>query len=181
MGRNPGLKLSEKQKNELRSTLKEVKDARSFRAISGVLLRGEGHTADWIAKNLGISKKQVFVWCGLYKINGIKGLFLRKPPGRSPVEGKKAKKRIPELLREDPQLFGFLKGRWVVRDISKELKREGIDLSFQSVSRLLSDLNISLTRPKLISPGSINKNYKKRKEIANYKTVSNALQKKGFL
>lgn len=179
MGRKAGIKLSDGEKEGLRQVLKTIKDARSFRAMTGVLLRGEGHAAAWVAKNLGVTPKQVFVWCNAYKEGGVRGLILGKPPGRPPIEGKKAKRRIPELLKEDPHVFGFLKGRWVVRDIAKELKREGISLSFQSVDRILHELGVSLKRPKLIAPGSLKKNYHKRREIANYKAVAGALQKKG--
>jgi hypothetical protein len=31
-----------------------------------------------------------------------------------------------ELLRHDPQAFGFLKDEWVVRDIAKPFSKEGI-------------------------------------------------------
>jgi len=104
---------------------------------------------------------------------------LRKPPGRPPTEGNKAKSFIPELLRKDPQLFGYLKGRWVIRDIAKELRKEGISLSFQSVGRILQEMGIGLRRPKLRAPGSLRKNYRKRREIANYKAIAPALFKKG--
>lgn len=178
MGRTAGIKLSEKEIKQLENARKHTKDARSFRAMTGVLLRGEGQSAETVAKNLGVSPKQVFMWCRGYKKKGIKGLVLGKPPGRPPKEGDKAKERIPALLRDDPQLFGYLKGRWVVRDIAKQLKKEGVNLSFQSVDRILHDLGISLKRPKLRAPGSIHKNYRKRKEITNYKAVAGALLKK---
>ncbi len=136
MGRKAGIILSENEKSELQNIRKSIKDAQSFRAITEVLLRGEGHSAKTVAKNLKVSPKQVFMWCKAYKKKEVKGLILSKPPGRPPVEGNKAKKRIPELLKKDPQLFGFLKGRWVVRDIAKQLEKiakqlekEGINLS----------------------------------------------------
>ncbi len=178
MGRKGGIRLSEKQKNELKEASKNTKDVRSFRAMRGVLLRSEGQTSDIVSKNLGVSKKQVFEWCKAYKKKGIKGLMLRKPPGRPAKKGNKAKKHIPELLKKDPQLFGYLKGRWVVRDIAKQLKKEGISLSFQHVDKILRDLGLSLKRPKLVAPGSLHKNYRKRKEIANYKAISGMLLKK---
>lgn len=181
MRRKVGIKLSEKQKNEVRQALKDVKDNRSFRAMTGVLLRSDGYTAKSVAKTLGVNKKQVFEWCKRYKKNGVRGLFLGKPPGRPPIEGSKAKKRIPEILKEEPKMFGFLKGRWVVRDISKELKKEGIKLSFQSVDRILHEMEISLKRPRLGALGSLHKDYRKRKDVANYRKASSALIKKGLL
>jgi transposase len=179
MGRTAGIKLSGKEINELENARKQTKDAQSFRAMTGVWLRCQGQSAETVGKNLGVCTKQVFMWCKRYKKKGIGGLALSKPPGRSPKEGNKAKERLPALLRCDPQLFGYLKGRWVVRDISKQLKKEGINLSFQSVDRVLHELGIPLKRPKLRAHGSIHKNYRKRKEIANFKNVAGALIKKG--
>jgi len=181
IGRKAGIKLSEKERNELKSARKSIKDKGTFRAITGVLLRSEGYSAEAVAESLGVSPKQVFMWCQAYRKKGFKGLILDKPPGRPPTEGDKAKKRIPELLKNDPQLFGFLKGRWVVRDIAKQLKMEGINLSFQSVDRILHDLDISLKRPKLRAPGSIYKNYRKRKEISNHKAIAGMLLKNELL
>lgn len=178
MGKAAGIKLSRKEINELEKARKHTKDAHSFRAMTGVLFRCQGQSAEAVAKNLGVCTKQVFMWCKWYKKKGISGLALSKPPGRLPKEGDKAKERLPVLLRGDPQLFGYLKGRWVVRDISKQLKKEGINLTFQSVDRILHELGIPLKRPKLRAPGSIHKNYGKRKEIANYRAVAGALLKK---
>lgn len=155
MDRKVGIRLSEKQKDRLRQAMKDINDARSFRAMKGVLLRGEGHSAKWVAKNLGVSPKQVFVWCKSYREKGIGGLILRKPPGMTPERGDRARAVIPELLRRDPQQFGYIKGRWVIRDIAKELRREGISISFQSVGRILHDMGIKLRRPKSKSPGSL--------------------------
>jgi hypothetical protein len=67
----------------------------------------------------------------------------------------------------------------VLRDISRELKKEGIDLHYTGVHRILGDLGIVLKSPKLRAPGSIRKNYRKRAEIRRYKRVAGALLKKG--
>jgi len=42
MGRAAGIKLSGKEINELENARKHIKDARSFRAMSGVLYRSQG-------------------------------------------------------------------------------------------------------------------------------------------
>ena len=36
--------------------------------------------------------------------------------------------QIRDIVSKSPQAFGFLKGRWVVRDVSKALKSEGVDI-----------------------------------------------------
>jgi len=179
MAMKAGIVLSDRQRKELTRFMQSTKDAREYRAALGIVMRGAGSSADKVGKQLGVTANQVFVWCTRYKRKGVSGLRMKHPTGRPAHKGNKAKQIIPELLQEDPQMFGFLKGRWVVRDIAKALKEEGVDLSFQQVNRILQDLEITLKSPKLRAPGSIKKNYRKRAEIRRYKKIAPALLKKG--
>lgn len=179
MGRKAGIELSNVQREQLTHFMNETKDKREYRAALGVLLRGDGKSAKEVGRQLGVTIKQVFMWCRKYHTKGIDGLRMKKQPGRPAIYGDKARKIVPELLKKDPQAFGYLKGRWVLRDIARELKKEGIDLHYTSVHRILSDLGIVLKSPKLRAPGSIRKNYRKRAEIRRYKRAASALLKKG--
>jgi len=179
MAMKAGIVLSDRQRKELKKFMYATKDAHEYRAALGVLMRGDRKTAEQVGKQLDVTENRVFVWCTLYKRKGIDGLRMKHPTGRPARKGNQAKQIIPELLQEDPQMFGFLKGRWVVRDIAKALKEEGVDLSFQQVSCILRDLGITLKSPKLRAPGSIKKNYRKRAEIRRYKKIAPALLKKG--
>jgi len=178
MGRHPGIKLSEMQEKNLRKFMEKTKDKREHRAVSGILMRAEGKSADDVARHFGITKKQVFSWTRFFRAKGTKGLHMKNPTGRTPKKARQAKKIIPALLRQDPQAFGYLKGRWVLRDIAKELQKEGIAINFTSVHRILDDLGIVLKSPKMRAPGSIKKNYRKRKEIDSYKKIAPVLLKK---
>jgi transposase len=180
MGMNPGAELSKAQREQLTRFMNEVKDKREYRAALGVLLRGDGKSAKEVGRQLGVTMKQVFTWCRNFRAKGVDGLRMKKQTGRPAIDGNKAKKIIPELLKKDPQAFGYLKGRWVLRDIARELKKEGINLHYTSVHRILGDLGIVLKSPKLRAPGSIRKNYRKRAEIRRYKRVAGALLKKGL-
>lgn len=179
MGRKAGIELSNVQHEQLTHFMNETKDKREYRAALGVLLRGNGKSAKEVGRQLGVTIKQVFMWCRKYHAKGIDGLRMKKQPGRPAIEGNKAKRVIPELLKKNPQAFGYLKGRWVLRDISRELKKEGITLHYTGVHRILRDLGIVLKSPKLQAPGSIRKNYRKRAEIKRYRRVASALLKKG--
>ena len=178
MPRQAGIKLSSKQKKILKKFIKKTKDAREYRAALGILLRAENKTADYVAQRLEVTIKQVFAWCRKFRDKGINGLQIKKQTGRPAKEGNKAKEVIPNLIKQDPKLFGFLKGKWVLRDISKELEKEGIKLHYSGVHRILVDLGITQKSPILRAPGSIKKNYKKRKEIKNYQQIASALLKK---
>lgn len=178
MSRKSGINLTPTQEMQLKKFAKTTRDAREYRSALGVLSRGEGKSAQEVADHLRVTKKQVFAWCRKYREHSVAGLRVKKQTGRPATQGNAAKKIIPKLLKQDPQAFGYLKGRWVVRDISKALKSEGVHLSFQSVHRILDDLNIGLKMPRLRAPGSIRKNYSKRRVIKNYKRMAAALLKK---
>ena len=178
MPNQSGIKLNKNQKKILRRFMQKAKDKREYRAALGILLRGEGKAALFVAKRLGVTIKQVFFWCRKFKEEGITALQVKKQSGRPAKEKNKAKEIIPQLLKQDPQNFGFLKGKWVLRDISLHLKKEGINLNYTGVRRALSDLDIIQKMPKLRAQGSIIKNYKKREEIRRYKQIAAALLKK---
>ena len=178
MGRRSGIRLSDKQNQTLRQFMAKTKDKREYRAASGILLRAEGKKAEDVARHLGVSIKQVFAWTRFFREKGIAGLHMKKPTGRKPIKARAAKRILPSLLSKDPQAFGYLKGRWVLRDIAKELDKEGVQLDFSSVHRILHDIGIVLKSPKMRAPGSMHKNYRKRTQIRNYKRAAGMLLKK---
>jgi len=83
-------------------------------------------------------------------------------------------------LKQDPQAFGYLKGRWVVRDIANALNEEGIPISFKHVHNVLKDLGLSYKRPKLIVRSNDSQYRRKEKQVRNYK-ASAILGKKKVL
>lgn len=178
MGRYAGIKLSRQERKQLQRFMDETKNKHEFRAAQGILLRTEGKSTEDVAAHFNVTKKQVFVWTRKFRKNGINGLRVKKQTGRPPTKALIVKPRIEELIDEDPQTFGYLKGRWVLRDISRELKKEGIGMHYSSVYRILDDIGIKLKSPKLRAPGSIRKNYYKREQIRRYRRIAPALLKK---
>ncbi len=151
---------------------------REYTAAIGILMRSEGKSSAEVGKKFGVTKKQVFMWCRKFNKNVTDGLKVKKQTGRKGTKKNEAKKFIKEMMKKDPQTFGYLKGRWVLRDISRELKKEGVELHYTGVRRALLDLGLTLKQPKLRAKGSIKKNYRKRAEIRRYKRISSALLKK---
>ncbi len=94
---------------------------------------------------------------------------IRKSSGRPPVVKDNASKIIPGLLKQDPQAFGYLKGRWVVRDIADAVNEVGIPISFKHVHNILKDLGLSYKRPKLIVRSNDSQYRRKEKQVRNYK------------
>lgn len=180
MGRCAGISLSKAQRKQLQQFMNKTKKKSEYRAAQGLLMRSEGNSVEEIARQFGVTMKQVFVWTRKFRAEGIDGLRVKKQTGRPSTKARLAKPRIEELIDKDPQLFGYLKGRWVLRDIARELKKEGVEIHYTSVYRILEDLGIGLKSPKLRAPGSMKKNYRKREEIRRYKRIAPALFKKRF-
>lgn len=178
MAMSSGIFLSRAKCRRLKEFADKAKDKCEYRAAMGVLMRSEGESAKSVGKKLGVTPKQVFTWCRKFIENGVGGLEVGKQTGRPPEKKNMAKKIIPGLLQKDPQAFGYLKGRWVLRDIARQLQQEGVQLGYTGVHRALGELGIKLKQPKLRAPGSLHKNYRKRAEIQRYKRVSSALLKK---
>jgi transposase len=99
---------------------------REYRRALGVLMRAQKKRVIDIARKLDVSIDAVERWLRSYRKEGIQGVRARRPSGRPPWERKLAETRMKELLKHDPQAFGFLKGRCVVRDIAKALSAKGI-------------------------------------------------------
>src|SRR3989338_11238757 len=178
MGRRAGLSLTRTQRQQLQQFMKKTKDKREYRAAGGLLMRADGKSVDDISRRLGLSMNQIFVWTRDFRAEGTNGLRMKKPTGRKTTKADAAKPKIAALIDKDPQAFGYLKGRWVLRDISQQLKKEGVDMHWTSVGRMLNDLDMVLKSPRLRAPGSIKRNYRKREEIRRYKRIAPALLKK---
>lgn len=146
-----------------------------------LVLRAQGKKGDEVAAELGVSRGSVYEWESRYAKSGIDGLRRKYSTGRPPLKKMKAKKLIPELMKKDPKLFGFLKGRWVVRDIAKEIEKEtGVGISKTHVERMLQELNLSYKRPKLHIKSDDLNYYRKRREVRSYQRIAPAIEKKGF-
>ena len=88
MPNQSGIKLNKNQKKILRRFMQKAKDKREYRAALGILLRGEGKAALFVAQKLGVTIKQVFVWCRKFKEDGITALQVKKQSGRPAKEKK---------------------------------------------------------------------------------------------
>jgi transposase len=173
------LRLDRKEKRELKRLLSVTQDKKEYRRALGVLMRAQKKRVTDIAGQLNVSIDAVERWLRAYRKHGIEGLRARKPSGRPQQKREPAEARMKELLKQDPQAFGFLKGRWVIRDIAKALSGEGIKVSRSYVHDILKELGLTYKRPKLTVKSNDPNYYRKAKEVRNYKQAASALAKRG--
>ncbi|MDG7024689.1 MAG: helix-turn-helix domain-containing protein [Nitrososphaerota archaeon] len=175
------LRIDRRGKRELKRLLSVTKDKKEYRRALGVLMRAQKkrRRVKDIARELDVSIDAVERWLRAYRKRGIEGIRARKPSGRPVRKRNVAVKRIRELLKQDPRAFGFLKGRWVVRDIAKALSQEGIDVSRSYVHDMLKGLGLAYKRPKLDVKSNDPNYYRKAKEVGRYKRAASMLAKRG--
>ena len=174
-------KLTRKERRYLEKFIRETKDKQEYARATAILMRWRGKKAKDVAKELNVTMRTVFGWERAYRAGGVDALRKKKASGRPAYKKPAARKLIPELMKKDPQAYGYLKGRWVVRDISKALKEEGVDISRTHVHRLLGELGLSYKRPKLDVKSDDPSSYaRKAREVRAYKQIAPALEKRGF-
>jgi len=176
------LRLERKEKRGLVRLVALTRDKGEFRRGTAILMlsgKRRRRVKD-VARELNVSVDAVIRWERRYRSQGLNGLKAGEHTGRPPRVKARARRRMRELLKQDPQTFGFLKGRWVVRDIATALSREKIKISRSHVHNILSgELDLAYKRPKLTVKSNDPNYSRKAKEIQRYKRIAPALAKRG--
>jgi transposase len=176
------LRLERKEKRGLVRLVALTRDKGEFRRGTAILMlsgKRRRRVKD-VARELNVSVDAVIRWERRYRSQGLDGLKAGEHTGRPPRVKARARRRMRELLRQDPQAFGFLKGRWVVRDIATALSRENIKISRSHVHNILTEeLDLAYKRPKLTVKSNDPNYSRKAREIQRYKRIAPALAKRG--
>lgn len=173
------LLLSKKDKQELEAFMKKTTDKEEAMRALVVLHKEEGQTYRQIGQVLHIRSMTAQAAVNRYKHSGIIGLKTKLGSGRPPLKKTKMKTALKELIKQDPQAFGYLRTTWSLRALTKHLDKElDIKTSNVHVWRILKEIGLSYKMPKaqVISPDP---DYDaKAKKVKGYKQISCALLKK---
>ena len=124
-------------------TLEDIR----MRSVDQIM--NNGATVKDIAATLGLRDATVYGWVKLFKDRGADALLAKPIPGRpSKLTEDQVRQLYTTLLGKDPRQLGFdfaLWTRWMVRELIKRLFE--VDLTEQSVGRLLRRLGMSPQRP----------------------------------
>ena len=154
---------------------------REYRRAFAIKTRGEGTPVNAVAEQLAVSRQSVSKWTAAFMKKGAGGIRAAKRKKRLSDARLRATARIRDVLHSEHVESGYLKGRWCIADIASLLNREGVAVSRSTVARTLCTMKYVWKRPKLRAPGSILRDYRKRKEVANHRKIAPALRKKGIL
>ena len=139
---NTGVRESDGRKLD-HQTLEDIR----IRSVNQIMHHGA--SVKDVAATLGLRDATVYGWVKLFKDRGADALLAKPIPGRpSKLTEDQARQLYATLLGKDPRQLGFdfaLWTRWMVRDLIKRLFE--VDLTEQSVGRLLRRLGMSPQRP----------------------------------
>jgi len=138
-------KMSSTMEKILSSQARNWREGRRLRAFE---LKEQGWKQKEIAEALGVSEGAVSQWMKRAREEGVEGLRHRPPPGATPRLSEDQRARVPELLAQGAQSYGFRGEAWTCERVAIVIRREfGVSYHPAHVSRLLKALRQSLQKP----------------------------------
>jgi transposase len=144
-----GLKLTEKQWNELDNLRFTTPSADVFRNCLIILMSDSRETIAAIARHIGCGTDTIVRVRRLYRQGGIKALYPIKPPGRPSRASPEFLQQMQEAVRTNPLTLGYGFSTWSAGRLAEHLaKVTGIRFSSDQLIRLLHQHGFSVHRPK---------------------------------
>jgi len=144
-----GIKLTEKQWDELDNLRFTTPSADVFRNCVIILMSDSRQTLASIAHHLGCGTDTVVRVRRLYRTGGIKALHPIKPPGRPSRASPGFLQQMTEAVRTNPITLGYGFSTWSAGRLAEHLaKVTGIRFSSDQLIRLLHRHGFSFQRPK---------------------------------
>lgn len=121
------------------------KEARRFQALE---LKREGWTQAEVGEALGVTKVAVSKWMQAVRAGGEAGLLARPHRGAAPKLARTELARLPELLAEGAEAYGFRGEVWTCARVARVIASEfGVSYHKAHVSRLLKGLAWTPQKP----------------------------------
>ena len=115
-------------------------------AATSLFQRGDSLAA--IARQLGVSRQAVFVWAQQWRRHGEAGLRRRPRPGRPPKLARRQMLRLPRLLAQGAEAYGFSSPIWTTQRIADLIgRRFRVRFDRDHVCRLLHRFGWSWQKP----------------------------------
>ena len=131
-----------------KTILSQAVDWTEGRRIRGWELIQKGWKQTDIAEALGVTQGAVSQWLKRAKEGGLEGLRRRKAPGAKPRLIPQQKARIPQLLEQGAESFGFRGDLWTCGRIADVIHRTfGVSYDPSHVRRILKDCGWSPQKP----------------------------------
>lgn len=132
--------------NDCRKLTPEQQDAIRRRAV---MMIHDGIPVPEVARLLHVGRRSIFHWIARYRSGGWNGLKTRERSGRpSKLDGDDMRWIYNKIADGDPRQMGFPFALWTLKLVAKMIHSNlGVKLSRWSVSRLLTQMGLSVQRP----------------------------------
>jgi transposase len=126
----------------------QATDWREGRRLRAYELKQQGWKQTQIADALGVTEGAVSQWMKRAREEGVEGLRHKPPPGATPRLSEQERTKLPELLAQGAEAYGFRGDVWTCERVAKVIRKEfGVSYHPAHVSRLLKALRQSLQKP----------------------------------
>ncbi len=124
-------------------------DWREGRRIRAFELKQEGWNQREIARALGVTEGAVSQWMKREREGGgPEALKKRTSPGKPPRLSREQRAKLPDLLAQGAQAYGFRGEVWTCERVAEVIRKEfGVSYHPAHVSRLVRALGLSLQKP----------------------------------
>jgi transposase len=127
---------------------KQPKDWREARRLRAWELKQKGWKQKDIAEALGVTPGAVSQWMKRAREGGTEALRSRPAPGPTPRLSQEQLARLPELLAQGAEHFGFRGEVWTRKRVAVVIKREfGVTYTPTHVGRIVKAIGWSLQKP----------------------------------
>jgi transposase len=126
----------------------QATDWREGRRLRAYELKQQGWKQTQIADALGVTEGAVSQWMKRAREEGVEGLRHKPPPGATPRLSEQERTKLPELLAQGAEAYGFRGDVWTCERVAIVIRKEfGVSYHPAHVSRLLKALRQSLQKP----------------------------------
>jgi transposase len=123
----------------------QATDWREGRRLRAYELKQQGWKQTQIADALGVTEGAVSQWMKRAREEGVEGLRHKPPPGATPRLSNQERTKVPELLAQGAEAYGFRGDVWTCERVAIVIRKEfGVSYHPAHVSRLLKALRQSL-------------------------------------
>jgi len=149
------LELSGAQRTELDGALagaRQSGDLPRVNRLLSILALAEGMVVSEVAAVLKVSGEAVRGWLKRYLLNGVRGLWAKKSPGRPPKLTKSQQRKLCQLIDEGPAKAGLTGNCWRSPMIQYLIQEHfGVFYSVRYISELLKSLGYSYQKARFVS------------------------------
>jgi transposase len=149
---NPLKVIPHIKKEELKDLFRNessAKQARRYLAILQAYRTNYYPNCRKIAELLVVSRETVYRWIKAWNKEGVKGIQIKKQPGRPTKLSQREKEHLFEIVLRPPREMGFSFSTWTLKAISEYILQEfGKEMSVSGISRMLARNDIVQIKPR---------------------------------